>query len=89
LAVDTNNFTLTDGGANSTYTIGLASGLTIPQTASVSNWETFRDTPSNRISLGTGLTWNGNIIQPASGYEMALTSSVSAWEAFNHVSRQK
>lgn len=82
LAVDTANFTLSDAGANSTYTIGLASGLTIPLTASVSNWEAFRDTPSTRITAGTHFAWSTNTFGADAGYDLALTASQTAWEAF-------
>lgn len=82
LAVDTNNFTLTDGGANSTYTVGLAAGLTIPVMASVSAWEGFYDTPSGRITAGSGFAWSTNTFGAASGYSMPLTASQSAWEGF-------
>ena len=82
MAVDTNNFTLTDGGANSTLTVGLATGLTIPLTASVSAWEGFYDTPSSRITAGTGFTWSTNTFGAATGFSMPITASLTAWEAF-------
>ena len=44
LAVDTNYLALTDGGANSTYTIGMATGLGIPKLASASDWNTVKHT---------------------------------------------
>ncbi|MEX1087252.1 MAG: hypothetical protein WEC58_01875, partial [Candidatus Paceibacterota bacterium] len=42
--------------------VALSSGYTIPLSASTTNWEAFRDTPSTRISAGTGLTWSTNTL---------------------------
>lgn len=39
-----------------------STGYSLPLTASQSNWETFRDTPSTRITAGNNLTWAGNQI---------------------------
>lgn len=40
----------------------LTAGYGIPLTASTTNWNTFYDTPSNRITDGNGLTWSGNTL---------------------------
>ncbi|MDQ1300016.1 MAG: hypothetical protein QG636_684, partial [Patescibacteria group bacterium] len=50
-----------------TYTSGtgafsLTSGYEIPLTASTTNWNTFYDTPSSRITAGNALTWTGNTL---------------------------
>jgi hypothetical protein len=42
--------------------LGLTSGYTIPLAASTTNWNTFYNTPSNRITAGTGLSWSGNTL---------------------------
>jgi hypothetical protein len=62
LAVNPSFFTLTDGGANGAVTVGLVTGLSIPNGASISNWESFYDAPSSRISAGTSLSWSGNTL---------------------------
>ena len=48
-----------------TLALSLAAGYNIPLTASTTNWNTFYDTPSNRITGGTGLTWSGNTLNIA------------------------
>lgn len=42
--------------------VALSSNYIIPLSASTTNWNTFYDTPSNRITAGTGLSWTGNTI---------------------------
>ena len=54
-----------------TYTSGtgdfsLSSGYGIPLTASSTNWNTFYNTPSSRITAGAGLTWTGNTLSSTS-----------------------
>lgn len=44
------------------WALSLASGYNIPLSASTTNWNTFYDTPSNRISAGTNLAWSGNTL---------------------------
>ncbi|NCQ16625.1 hypothetical protein GW814_03195, partial [Candidatus Falkowbacteria bacterium] len=46
----------------------------IPLTASTTNWNTFYDTPSNRITAGNGLAWTGNTLSATSTHA-ALTLS--------------
>lgn len=43
-----------------TLAVSLAGGYNIPLTASTTNWNTFYNTPSNRITANDGLTWSGN-----------------------------
>ncbi|HRH55601.1 MAG TPA: hypothetical protein PK609_01920, partial [Candidatus Paceibacterota bacterium] len=50
-----------------TYTSGtgvfsLTNGYEIPLSASTTAWNTFYDTPSTRITAGTGLSWTGNTL---------------------------
>jgi hypothetical protein len=45
-----------------TLAVSLAGGYNIPLTASTTNWNTFYNTPSNRITAGTGLSWAGNTL---------------------------
>jgi len=42
--------------------IALTSGYAIPLSASTTNWESFYQTPSNRITAGTGLSWSSNTL---------------------------
>lgn len=51
------------GGAS---ILSLTSGFGIPLTASTTNWNTFYDTPSNRITAGTNLSWSGNTLNSPS-----------------------
>jgi hypothetical protein len=46
------------GAAN----LSIASGFSIPLTASISEWEGFRDTPSTRITAGTNMAWSGTTL---------------------------
>gem|GEM_PF-7027277 len=67
-----------------TYTSGtgdfsLSSGYGIPLTASSTNWNTFYNTPSNRITAGTGLTWAGNTLSSTStSYADACVNALSS-----------
>lgn len=45
-----------------TFTPNVATNYGIPLTASTTNWNTFYDTPSNRIADGNGLTWSSNTL---------------------------
>jgi hypothetical protein len=42
--------------------IALTTGYTIPLSASTTNWNGFYDTPSTRITAGTGIDWAGNTL---------------------------
>lgn len=45
-----------------TFTPTVTSGYSIPLTASTTNWESFYQTPSTRITAGTGLSWSTNTL---------------------------
>ncbi|OGH86565.1 MAG: hypothetical protein A2493_00930, partial [Candidatus Magasanikbacteria bacterium RIFOXYC12_FULL_33_11] len=64
---------------NTTGDFSLTAGYNIPLTASTTNWNDFYDTPSSKISLGTGLAWNSNTIQADTGYNIPLTASTTNW----------
>lgn len=65
-------------------TTTLATLLRVSQ-ASTTNWNLFYDTPSNRITDGTGLTWSGNTINcdTASGSVQGCLSAAD-WTTFNN-----
>ena len=52
-----------DFSTNPTFAGGYALALTASQSA----WETFRDTPSTRITAGTNLSWSGNTLNATGG----------------------
>lgn len=54
--------TITSAGTAHTWNLSLTSGYEISLTASTTNWNTFYDTPSNRITAGTNLVWAGNTL---------------------------
>lgn len=54
--------TFSDGLTRTTNNIAPTAGYVIPLSASTTNWNTFYDTPSNRITAGTNLTWSGNTL---------------------------
>jgi|SRR5882762_24736 len=47
---------------SSTGILSLTAGYNIPLTASTSNWDSFFQTPSSRITAGTNLSWSGNTL---------------------------
>ncbi|HMA77612.1 MAG TPA: hypothetical protein VKP88_00535, partial [Candidatus Paceibacterota bacterium] len=53
----------------------LSSGYTIPLSASTTNWNNFYDTPSNRITAGTGLSWSGNTIDLDNDFGASIDES--------------
>lgn len=60
-----------------TLALGYGAGYSGLLTASSSNWNTFYDTPSNRITAGTGLSWAGNTLNATGGGGGSIgTSSV-------------
>lgn len=71
----------TSGTLALTYASGYAGVLT----ASTTNWNTFYDTPSNRITDGTGLTWSSNTLNcdTASGSAQGCLTSAD-WTTFNN-----
>lgn len=63
----------TSGTLALTYTAGYAGVLT----ASTTNWNTFYDTPSNRITDGTGLTWSANTLNVDTSQNIATLSNLT------------
>lgn len=55
-------FTATGNLVGSSAVLNLTSGYSMFLTASGTNWNTFYDTPSNRITAGTGIDWSGNTL---------------------------
>jgi hypothetical protein len=55
-------FSATGNLVGSAAVLNLTSGYSMFLTASGTNWNTFYDTPSNRITGGNGLTWSGNTL---------------------------
>ena len=59
--------------------VALTAGYNIPLTASTTNWNSFWDAPSSRITAGTGFAWSGNTFGAAAGYSIPLTASTTEW----------
>ncbi len=55
--------------------LAITSGYGIPLTASTTNWNGFYDTPSTRITAGTGLSWAGNTLSATGGSASFSTST--------------
>lgn len=55
--------------------ISLTSGYEVPLTASTTQWKGFYDTPSSRITAGTGLSWSGNTLNGIAPTVYLATSS--------------
>lgn len=55
-------FTATRGLVGGAAILNLTTGYSMFLTASGTNWNTFYDTPSNRITAGTGIDWSGNTL---------------------------
>lgn len=68
-----------------TLALSLTAGYNIPLTASTTNWNSFYDTPSTRITAGTGLSWSSNTLNcaTASGSTQGCLSSTD-WTTFNN-----
>lgn len=64
--------------------LALTTGYSIPTTTLMSNLGTFYNTPSNRISDGTGLTWSTNTLNcdTASGSVQGCLTAAD-WTSFN------
>lgn len=69
LAISTSSNTLT-------FSPSITTGYNVPLTASTTNWATFYDTPSDRITAGTGLSWAGNTLNA----NTIATSSINYWQ---------
>jgi hypothetical protein len=52
---------------STTGDFSLTAGSVIPLTASTTAWEAFYQTPSTRITAGTGLSWSGNTLNASGG----------------------
>ena len=64
---------------NLTGVFSTASGYGIPLTASSTNWNSFYNTPSNRITAGTGLAWTGNTLRSTlTSYADACVNALSS-----------
>ena len=64
----------TSGTLALTYGAGYAGVLT----ASTTNWNGFYDTPSTRITDGTGLTWSGNTLNVDTSQNIATLSNLTS-----------
>lgn len=62
-------------GSTHTFTPTVASGYSIPLTASSSEWNSFYTTPSSRITAGTNLSWSGNTLNATGGTGSITTST--------------
>ncbi len=70
--------------SSGTLTLSFAAGYEALRSASSTNWNTFYNTPSTRITDGTGLTWSGNTLNcdTASGAVQGCLTSAH-WTLFN------
>lgn len=70
--------TITSSGNVHTWNLGLTSGYIIPLSASTTNWNTFYNTPSSRITAGTNVSWSGNTLNGAAdSHYLGLLSGTS------------
>ena len=60
----------------STNDIGLTAGYEISKTASTSDWQSFRDTPSGRITAGNFIDWTTNTLNVLDSWWDAFTDMV-------------
>ncbi|MDB5259073.1 MAG: hypothetical protein JWO73_281 [Candidatus Taylorbacteria bacterium] len=63
--------------APSTGIFSLTSGFAIPLTASTSDWASFFNTPSSRITAGGALAWTGNTLSVATSSLGLTTTNVA------------
>ncbi len=56
-----------DGLDHAAGVLSTTAGYVIPLTASTTEWSTFYQTPSSRITAGTGLSWSGNTLNAIGG----------------------
>ena len=78
-------FNATRGLVGGAAILALTSGYTIPLSASTTNWNTFYDTPSNRITAGNQLFWNGNTLYASVATATALTANGANASAGNAI----
>lgn len=78
-------FDATRGVVGGSAILSLTSGFEVPLTASTTNWNSFYNVPSTRISDGTGLTWSSNTLNcdTASGSVQGCLASTD-WTVFNN-----
>ena len=62
---------------SSTGATSLTAGYGIPLSASTTEWTNFYNTPSTRITDGTGLTWSGNTLNVDDAYVLNTGDSIS------------
>lgn len=62
---------------SSTGATSLNAGYGIPLSASTTEWTNFYNTPSTRITDGTGLTWSGNTLNVDDAYVLNTGDSIS------------
>lgn len=70
---------------SNTGVFSLTSGYAIPLSASTTNWESFYQTPSGRITAGAGLYWSSNTLTATTTYKSVAipaqyTTSTSQWD---------
>lgn len=61
-----------------TLTVSLTSGYVIPLTASTTNWNSFYDTPSTRITAGSSCSWAGNTFNCPGAFSYPFPSSATS-----------
>jgi hypothetical protein len=71
--------------SSGTLTLSFSAGYEGLRTASSTNWNNFYNTPSNRITAGTGLSWSTNTLNcaTASGSTQGCLTSAN-WTLFNN-----
>ncbi len=62
--------------------LSITSGYEIPTTSSSTAWTSFYDTPSSRITAGTGLSWSGNTLNAVGGGSGTVGSGTAGQVAF-------
>lgn len=80
----TNLFVAAEGLVQNGDDIALASGYSIPESASTTAWQTFYAIPSSRISAGAGLAWEGATLSAeVVADDLGNYLSLAAWDATN------
>ncbi len=75
---------------NGTLAVSLQAGYNIPLTASTTNWNGFFDTPSTRITAGTGLSWSTNTLNASNAFTGSGTAGfVTHWDSATALSAGK
>ena len=71
--------TVTSSGSVHTFTPTVSSGYNIPLSASTTEWSGFYNTPSTRITAGTGLSWSTNTLNASNAFTGSGTNGQSAY----------